>query len=160
MAAHATRSSGSRPELRVLQRRAALTSIVAGSARSNANAFGIKSNADQTRMAAWLPNATRSAKRTSPWLHATTSEAIKGAQTLCAPGSRTGGVKCHSAGWMRSGRRGQKGSEAAWPLEMEVLLFNACVQRARVRWMLPARRRHSTAVGRGFHAHAAVAWLG
>ena len=51
MAPHVTRSSGRRPRLRRLHRRAAVSAIVSGSARSKASAFGMKSNADQIRIA-------------------------------------------------------------------------------------------------------------
>jgi hypothetical protein len=50
MAPHVTTSSGSRPRLRRLQRRASASVIVDGSALSKANALGMKSNADQSRM--------------------------------------------------------------------------------------------------------------
>src|SRR5690242_18382423 len=65
IAAQVAISSGRRPRLRRLQRRAAASSKDAGSARSNASAFGMKSNADQRRIVAWLARATRSGCRTA-----------------------------------------------------------------------------------------------
>ena len=47
-----------------------------GSARSNASAFGMKSNNDQTRITKWLASATSNGPRTCAALHAVTNAAI------------------------------------------------------------------------------------
>jgi hypothetical protein len=58
IAPHVTRSKGNRQWLRRIHRRALSSSIVVGSARSNASALGMKSNPDQIRITAWLTNPT------------------------------------------------------------------------------------------------------
>ena len=63
--------------LRRVQRRAALSVIVAGSARSKAGAFGTKSTRDQTRIKVWLMNATSSQKQTSESDQAITSAPMR-----------------------------------------------------------------------------------
>jgi hypothetical protein len=55
-----------------VQRRAVLSVIVAGSARSKARAFDTKSTRDHTRITAWLIRATSSQKRASGSDHAIT----------------------------------------------------------------------------------------
>ena len=65
-----TISSGRRKTLRCVQFRAETSVMELGSARSNAMAFGMKSENDQMRPTAWLINATHNHERTAGAGHA------------------------------------------------------------------------------------------
>jgi hypothetical protein len=66
--------------------RAVLSAIVAGSARSKARAFGMKSNADQIRIVAWLARPISSQMRISGWDHVTTRVAMSASSNAASAG--------------------------------------------------------------------------
>jgi hypothetical protein len=85
--------------------------MVVGSARSKARAFGMKSNADQMRMAAWLTIATSSGVRTAGCSHTTISDPMTVSSNIVWAGiqKRLRDMPPR-VGWIRSGRLGQNGS--------------------------------------------------
>src|SRR5262245_16114777 len=76
IATQVTKSRGRRNRLRRVHARAVASVIAEGSARSNASALGMKSNADHSRIAAWLPRAASSQVRTAGYGHPTIKETM------------------------------------------------------------------------------------
>ena len=104
-------SSGSRNRLRRVQRTAAASSTIAGSAFSNASALGTKSTSDHTRITAWLPSATNTATRTSASPHVTINDAMSStSNTMCAGIQKRARETPPLRAWMMPGRLGHFGS--------------------------------------------------
>src|SRR4029453_17259068 len=94
-----------------VQRRAAPLSIIPGSAFSKARALGIKSNADQMRIAPCDASATSRQNRTLGVDQATTSATTSIiSNAVCAAIQKRLREIPPRVGWMISGRPGQDGS--------------------------------------------------